>query len=240
MRDPTRTLSAIVVTASLWGLVIAVHANNEPTPGSRSGAFSLQVIAYYPCPGGEFTRSNRHMIAVQANFDQTDFVNRVTTDQGGMLAADIVTTNTIGLAAGDDFQITDGNACDKRGRDGAELILPEGVSGNYSVHVRLVGKPGSAIAVTTCGAEYQDEQIFEDNVIVCSMESVVELRSSGKDGNPQFTDHTKELLTVCLSKGAIYGDCRMRAALFDLALLDYFWQFDAQGHPHAELWFKPM
>lgn len=238
MRDLTKRLSAGVVTASLWGLAIAAHAINEPTPGSQNGAFSVQVIAYDPCPAGAFTHSNRGMIAVQANFNQTDFVNGVTSSEGGTLAADMVTNNTVGLTAGNDFQITDGNACDKRGRDGAELILPEGVSGNYSVHVRLVGKPGSAIGITTCGAEYQDEAIFEDNVVVCSMESVVELHSSG--ANPQFTDYTKELLTVCLSKGAIYGECRMRAALFDLALFDYFWQWDTQGRPQAQLWFKPM
>lgn len=240
MRDSTPTFSALLIAVCLWGLVMAAHAKGDLSSGHRSGAFSLDVIAYYPCPSGQFTHSNRRVIAVQANLGQTDFVNGMTGYQGGKLAADVVKTNTIGLAPGAEFQIADGNACNERGGDGAELILPEGVSGNYSVHVRLVGKPGSEIGVTTCGTEFQDPSMIEDNVIVCAMENVIELRSSGRGSDPQFRDYTKELLTVCLLKGAIYGECKMRAALFDLALFDYFWQWNTAGLPHAQLWFKPI
>ncbi len=229
-----------MITVCLWGLVMAAHAKGDPSSGHRNGAFSLEVFAYYPCPSGGFTDSNRRMIAVQANVGQTDFVNGMTGYQGGKLAADVVKTNTIGLAPGTDFQVIDGNACRTRGGDGAELILPEGVSGIYSVHVRLVGKPGLEIGATTCGTEFQDASMIEDNVIVCSMENVVELRSSGTGNDTQFRDHTKELLTACLLKGAIYGECKMRAALFDLALLGYFWQWNTEGRPHAQLWFKPI
>ncbi|MEJ2132919.1 MAG: hypothetical protein P8Y95_15160, partial [Gammaproteobacteria bacterium] len=197
----SRFISAVVATACLWSVAFDSHAGNGLPSGSRNGAFNLQVIAFGPgtCPAGEFTDSNRRMIAVQADFGDTDFENGTTSNQGGTLASDVLKTNTIGLAPGPDFQVIDGNACEKRGHDGAELMLPEGIYGTYKVFVRMVGKPDTGIGVTTCGTADVENTPDDptDDVIACSTENVVELRDTGK-GKVKFKDYTEELLTVCL------------------------------------------
>lgn len=219
------------------------------------GGFLLNVVAYDNCPAGEFTDSNRHHIAVQADYQL---------DQSGNLAGTIVRTNTIKLTSsgvGGDFQVLDGNACADRGKDGAEFVMPIDVNNcdadcpvedpeftQYRVHVRMVGQPGGSINVTTC-AEETDDTIFDDNDgdtgdlnILCSTESVVEVRETG-NGKMRFIDYTKELLTLCLDTfddGNFDGNCDERVALFDPRLTEYFWQWDTWGRAHAQLVFKPV
>ncbi len=142
---------AALVAACTVGGALAQPGGKGNGAATGPGGFMLNVIAYDICPAGDFTGSNRHHIAVQANYSL---------DQKGKLAVDIVRTNTIKLTSsgvGGDFQVLDGNACSNRGKDGAELLLPIDVNNcaddcpiddptftEYRVYVRLVGQPGSA------------------------------------------------------------------------------------------------
>ena len=245
----SRTLIALLTILLSSGAI----AGNGAATGK--GGFLVNIVAYDNCPAGDFTDSNRHHIAVQADYNL---------NQNGNLAGTIVRTNTIKLtSSGVDgrFQVLDGNACANRGKDGAELMLPidAGNCGGdcpvdaptftqYRVYLRLVGQPGSGIHVTSC-AEETDDTIFGDADggddelnILCSTESVIEVRETG--GNKmRFTDYSKELLTICLdtdADGDLDGSCDERVALFDPRLIEYFWQWNTNGRAHAQLVFKPV
>jgi hypothetical protein len=98
---------------------------------------------------------------------------------------DITKVNKIFLAPGD-FWVEDGNACDD---DGAKFHLP--APGSYTIWVRLVGKPGTGIGVTTCAVDDTDHDIY------CSLDNVIRVRSKGKS---TFTNVTSALteMVVCL------------------------------------------
>lgn len=225
------------------GVAIAGNGNNLP-PGPR---YMLNVIAYDNCPNGDFTNSNRHMIAVQASYSL---------DQNGNPAASLVKTNTIKLTAGpeDEFQVIDGNACNK---GGAEFMLPlnpykcdtEIVNDpdcigedltfqEYNVYVRLVGKPKTGIDVTTCAIDPVVPEDPNDDIIVCSTESVVKVRMTGK-GKMVFDDVTRQLTTLCLDTDS-NGSCDTRVPLFSGDYYDYFWQWNTEGKAHAQLVFIPI
>ena len=235
----------------VYSISLAGNGNNLPS-GPR---YMLNVIAFDNCPAGDFTDSNRHMIAVKANYGTIDPENGTTSNQAGTLARDIVRTNTIALTQGADFQVIDGNACSK---GGAEFMLPanpytcptddpyclntDPTFQEYRVYVRLVGKPNTAIGVTTCAVDPLDPATEDDDIIVCSTENVIKVRSTGKDAM-RFDDVSKELLTICLDTmidGNLDGNCDIRYALFDPALYSYFWQWNTQGKAHAQLVFIPI
>jgi len=242
-----------------YGLAFAGNGNNLP-PGPR---YMLNVIAFDNCPAGDFTDSNRHMIAVQSDFGTIDPVAGTTSNQAGKLYKDFVSTNTISLTPtppelGNVFQVIDGNACSK---GGGEFMLPADPYGcgtgitndpacitqdltfqEYKVYVRLVGKPNTKIGVTTCAVDAVDPLNPDPNVdsIVCSTENVIKVRMTGK-GSMQFDDVSKELLTICLDTSEpADGICDVRYALFDPALYDYFWQWNTEGKAHAQLVFIPI
>lgn len=226
------------------------HAGNGIPTGPKKGSVNLQIIAFDNCPAGDFTDSNRHMIAVKADFSPDVHT--------GTPKGDFLKTNTIALAQGDEIRVTDGNACS---RGGAELILPLTIDNldcsstpddpscpepeftEYRVYVRLVGKPGTSLDVTACGAEVEDT-VFDANdtlEVLCSTESTVDLsRTSGKNGKPRFKDYTKELLTVCLAVDTDSGTCVERLPLFDSLLDDYMWKLDTNGRAHAQLRLIPV
>jgi hypothetical protein len=246
---------AALVAACAVGGALAQPGGKGNGAATGPGGFMLNVIAYDICPAGDFTGSNRHHIAVQANYSL---------DQKGKLAVDIVRTNTIKLTSsgvGGDFQVLDGNACSNRGKDGAELTLPIDIDNcaddcpiadptftQYRVYVRLVGQPGSGFHITTC-AEETDDSIFVDAGgldalnILCSTENIVKVRETGGK-KMRFTDYTEELLTICLDTfdddGNFDGECDVRVALFDPRLTEYFWQWNTNGRAHAQLVFKPV
>ena len=246
---------ALVVTLT-YSISFAGNGNNLP-PGPR---YMLNVIAFDNCPAGDFTDSNRHMIAVKADYGTIDPDSGTTSTQAGTLARDIVRTNTIKLTPtptelGNYFQVIDGNACSK---GGAEFMLPanpytcpvddpyclntDPTFQEYKVYVRLVGKPNTAIGVTTCAIDPLDPDNPDDDIIVCSTENVIKVRSTGKDAM-KFEDVSKELLTICLDTlvdGNLDGNCDIRYALFDPALYEYFWQWNTQGKAHAQLVFIPL
>jgi len=246
---------AALVAACAVGGALAQPGGKGNGAATGPGGFMLNVIAYDICPAGDFTGSNRHHIAVQANYSL---------DQKGKLAVDIVRTNTIKLTSsgvGGDFQVLDGNACSNRGKDGAELLLPIDVNNcaddcpiadptftQYRVYVRLVGQPGSGFHITTCAEETNDLIFVDDDGgsgasnILCSTENVVKVRETGGK-KMRFTDYTEELLTICLDTFDdmnFDGECDVRVALFDPRLTEYFWQLNTNGRAHAQLVFKPV
>ncbi len=249
------TLLAVVIILG-YSVALAGNGNNLP-PGPR---YTLNVIAFDNCPAGDFTDSNRHMIAVQADFGTIDPVNGTTSTQAGKLLKDFVSTNTISLTAtppelGNFFQVLDGNACNK---GGAEFMLPAdpydcgtGITNDpscinedltfqeYKVFVRLVGKPNTKIGVTTCAVDDNGTpDDTSDDFIVCSTENVIKVRTTGKN-SMQFSDVSKQLLTICVDTDG-NGTCDARYALFDPAFYDYFWQWNTDGKAHAQLVFIPM
>ncbi|MEF9476257.1 MAG: hypothetical protein L0958_06190, partial [Candidatus Mariimomonas ferrooxydans] len=214
--------------------------------------YMLNVIAFNNCPAGDFIGSNRHMIAVQADFDD------------GLLGGKnskpdpFLRNNDILLSLGDTFRVIDGNACDAEGArfqlpanpyncpdptqdvnaDGSIIdeCLGEDLTFHaYEVYVRLVGKPGTGIDVRTCGEAIDPDTLEE--VIICSTENVVEVRMTGK-GKMQFKDKISELTTV-LADVDFDGDLD-RVGLFDPALENYFWNWNTSGKAHAQLVFIPI
>ena len=205
-----KSLSVLVLVFCLtliYGIALAGNGNLLP-PGPR---YMLNVIAFDNCPAGDFTDSNRHMIAVKSNFG---------TNQAGTIYRDMIRTNTISLTQtpvelGNAFQVIDGNACSK---GGAEFMLPAnpyscgtGLTNDpacinedltfqeYRVFVRLVGKPNTKIGVTTCAVDPVDPLNPDPNVdpILCSTESVIKVRMTGKN-SMRFEDVSTQLLTICV------------------------------------------
>ena len=229
------SIALVVMLVCLLAVPAFAGSGNGIPSGSH---YLLNVNAYENCPEGDFTDSNRHMIAVKAGYAY---------DPSGLNKNDTVKTNTISLLPGSDFAVTDGNACNK---GGAEFVLPSAVATTYQVYVRLVGKPGTGIDVTTCADEavdVDDDGLVED-IVMCSTESVVETRYSGKTspdgtGKPITRNVTSELLTICLdlpTDGNLDGNCDVRYNLFDPALEGYFWQWNTTGKAHAQLIFVPL
>jgi hypothetical protein len=164
--------------------------------------FTLNVIAYEEgnCPNGDFTDSNRHMIAVQASYQFIE--GDMESTQAGNYYNTFVSTNTIKLVEGDDFQVTDGNACNK---GGAAFMLPanpftcpeadpecldtDPTFQEYEVYVRLVGKPGTGIGVTGCAVD-QGVDLIEgtaDDIIICSTENSSRLSCINGRCSARFT-----------------------------------------------------
>jgi hypothetical protein len=170
-----KSLSLLVLVLSLtliYSISLAGNGNLLP-PGPR---YMLNVIAFDKdnCPAGDFTDSNRHMIAVQADFGTIDPEAGTTTTQAGTVYKEMIKTNTISLTPtpvelGNTFRVIDGNACSK---GGAEFMLPANPYDcstditndpacinedlnfqEYRVFVRLVGKPNTKIGVTTCAVD---------------------------------------------------------------------------------------
>jgi len=186
-------------------------------------------------------------------------------------------TNTILLQPGDDFRVLDGNACSQGGaifqlpavdvacEDGEcpagpdageacsdDPLDPEtcGPATDFSVWIRLVGKPGTKIGVTLCATELgdcidnlcggvgaactADADCQED--ILCSLDNVIRMRTKGKQ---TFTDVTDELLTmtVCTEAPCTKKSDYEAVEIFDADFLNFFWNWNTKGKAHAQLRF---
>jgi len=224
--------------------VMPVHAQTKGNglPAGQKLLYNLEVIAYSAnnCPSGDFTGSNTHRIAVKAD------VNDLSTTKGAT-ASSLIRQNDILLAEGP-FQVLSGNACTT---GTATFQLPanpcndQGLNfpcsvddptfQNYGVFARLVGKPNTGVNVTTCATDPVT------GLIVCSTESWVSVRKSGKNSAPKFTNVSKELLSICVDTTVpADGTCDTRLALFASQLQDYFWNWDTTGKAHAQLFFVAM
>ena len=210
--------------------------------------FNLEIIAYdgANCPQGSLDDGG-HRIAVKAN---------VNDNPNGQFANTLVRQNDIMLTAGE-FAVLDGNACiDGVARfqlptnpcvdadpitAGDQCSLDDPTFQEYLVFARLVGKPGTGVNVTTCATGPGADGVLNtaDDVIVCSTESWVDVRDSGKGSKPHFENVSKYLLTLCWDTSGD-GICDVRLALFDPRLYDYFWNWNTTGKAHAQLFFMAI
>jgi hypothetical protein len=236
-----RLFAFAAFTAIVAGSASAQQGNNGAKVG-RWG-FLLNVNAYARCPAGDFTDSNRHMIAVQADF------SGVATDKASKV-------NKIFLQSGDEFWVEDGNACDGTG---ARFHLPI-TSANcvdcgdptvtptfteYAVKARVLGKPGGRVTVTSCTEMLMVDPVtgLETLTSLCSVgeENVwvgTRTTGGGKTQN-RWENVSTELLTVCIDTSGD-GVCDERIGLFDSRGEDYWWNWDTVGRPHVQLVFLPI
>jgi hypothetical protein len=128
-----------------------------------------------------------------------------------------------------DFAVLDSNATD--GQGAFQLPSPDpdgdGVT-EYSVFARALGKPGGSVRITTCGVD-------ADGVEVCSLESAVAVRGTGKS---RFENVSRELLFVFAD---LDGDGAVeRIPLFDDRLEGFLWSVDNTGLKLLQLRFVEL
>jgi hypothetical protein len=224
----------------LLALPVLAQTTGNGLPDGQKLLFNLEIIAYDAnnCPQGNFTGSNTHRIAVKADVNDLNSVN------GGSASA-LVRQNDILLTEGP-FQVISGNACatgtatfqlPANPCNVAGLSFPCSVDNpsfqNYEVYARLVGAPHTGVSATTCATDPTT------GLIVCSTESWVSVRASGKNSQPKFTNVSSQLLSVCLDTNGD-GKCDTRYALFAPELSDFFWNWDTTGKAHAQLFFVAL
>jgi hypothetical protein len=256
-----RQLIKLVIPAIIVSLIATGSAFGAN--GVGPGGFSLEIIAFENCPDGDFTGSNRRMIAVEANYQVVD--GDMKSNQHHTLVKDLIRNNTISLMPaplGEGFQVLDGNACGT-GKADAILQLPitdancdpcntDGSSEftEYTVSLALVGAPNSSIGVSTCGEEPTEVDVDGDGItdqVLCTTEENILVRTR-KNGKPVWEDVSSELLTVCLDiddtpeddVNDLDGVCDLRVGIFDALLSGYFWQWNTEGKAHAKLRFSPV
>ena len=219
------SILASTLLASAMGLALSAQAGN----GAPSGAhYNLNIIGHTTCAGDDLEGSNRHNIQVLLNGGQR------ASDLNGTLASQIDKRNKIYLAQSTDgtFLVADGNACDG---DGALFQLP--APGAYEIYARALGKPGGEADMTTCGTGAGDDLELgtADDEIICSTDSVLLVRTTGKQ---KFVNVTAALTTVTAD---IDGDGdEETVSIFDPALQDYFWNYENRGLRLAQLRFYPI
>jgi len=233
------TFLALAVLATPAALAQSNNGNN----GARVGkaGFLLNVTAFEQCPAGEFTGSNRHQIAVQADYT-------------GVATDNTARVNKIFLSSGPGFQVQDGNACDETGaylqlpinaancRNCSDPTLPAPMFREYQVRARVVGKPGGRATITSCVEMMEIDPVTQAEIAtsLCSVGAAnirVAVRNTGggKTQN-QWESASAQLLTVCVDTSGD-GVCDDRIGLFDSLGEDYWWNFDTAGRPHVQLVF---
>lgn len=189
----------LVVASLFTSNALAAGAGN-----TGGGCYNLQIIAL-KSKNADMTDTSGHSLFVL---------------QGG--------NTKIGLKEGD-FKVLDRNGTD--GSASFQLPSPDPTNSGvtaYSVFMRLVGKPGSKVDMSTCGVDELGDTYCSEEVI--NMERIA--------GKSSFTNVSRELLYV-------YADINAdgivdRVPLFDSRLSDYFWSVDSQGRMHAQLRFCPV
>jgi len=211
----------------------AAHGQSAKNNGARVGkaGYLLNVIAFERCPRGDFAGSNRHSIAVQA-----DYTGIATDSASGV--------NKVFVQSGDGFQVLDGNACDANGaslqlpvdaancRDCASAMLPAPTFRQYEVRARVLGKPAGTATITGCVAMREIDPVTQAEVAtsLCSVgQNEIWVGSSRS-----FENVSRQLLTVCVDTSGD-GVCDDRIGLFDSVGRDYWWSFDQAGRPHVQL-----
>jgi hypothetical protein len=132
------------------------------------------------------------------------------------------------------FGVWDANGTDQ---NGAGFSLPNPVSSQYSIKIKLVGKPGTGMDLTNC------VEVTGGTApgIYCDLENSVSL--SRIAGKPRTVDVTKNLLYLDLV-GDFDGDGIVES-IDDLPIFSdftdgveqYFWEVDAFGQAKAQLRF---
>jgi hypothetical protein len=221
---------------------VALAANNVGVTGNGapSGAhYNLNLLGKDHCPGDDRTGTSTHSIMVLLNYTDADYNNILGDEPGNYVTLD--KRNKIFLSGGDDFQVTDGNACDNHG---ASFTLPWNVSTDWQIYVRELGKPGGTGDIRTCGISAGTDGIMDtaDDEIVCSTNNVELQRNKGKS---VFTNETKTLTTIQYqipiydAEGNVIGYQNEEALLFDPDFYQYYWDYDNNGLRLVQLRFYP-
>jgi hypothetical protein len=223
-------LTLALVVSFTFTMAFAGPDNKLPVNGTH---FNLNLLGKDNCPGGDMIDSNRHTIFVKLNFSDADANNILGDNPGNYVTLD--RTNKIYLFSGNDFQVTDGNACNK---GGAAFYLPANVATNYEFFVRELGKPGGTGDIVTCGVDAGVDGIpgNGDDEIVCSTGNAVTLeRAKGKS---MWQNVTSQLTTI---NYLVWVDANLNgvvdpgettpetANLFDPDFYQYLWDYDNNG-----------
>jgi hypothetical protein len=246
MKKTLLSLAAVVIPLAMAMAYAGdgLTGNNAPS-GSH---YNLNLLGKDHCPGDDLKDSNRHNIVVLLNYSDPDANNKL----GDTLCAEgnespdclinLDKRNKIFLGPGEDFQVTDGNACDG---DGAELILPYDVATAWEIYIRELGTPGGSGDIRTCGIDVGPDGIegTDDDEIVCSTNNVELRRTKGKS---LFRNETDALTTIvyCIpiydEFGVEIGCDEDTALLFDEDFYRYFWDYDNNGLRLIQLRFYPV
>jgi len=221
--------SRVVLTLAVGLLLVSPLLAQDQEPIKLSGThYNLNLLGKEEgkCPGDDLTGSNRHTIMVLLNFSDVTDPNSNFGD-GDVVITQLDKRNKIFLAPGDDFQVTDGNACD---RDGAALTLPDDIATNWDIYIRELGKPNGTGDITTCAV---DDQTGE---VVCSVNSVTLERKAGK---PVWRKVTSLLttLTYYYYDGVAWVEGTVN--IFEQPFEQYFWDYDNNGLRLVQLRFYP-
>lgn len=195
-----KTLRLYLATLSLLAGT-SVYAGNGAANGN---CYNLQIIGV-PSKSADLTDSNRHSLFVP------------------------ISGKTKILLQEGPFNVVDGNGTD--GSASFSLPSPDPTNSgttSYSVFVRLVGKPGSGIDMSTCAVD-------STGSTYCSQDTLSMKRISGSS---KFLNVSQQLLYI-------YADINAdgiidRVPLFDSRLSSYFWDVDTLGRVHAQLKFCPV
>ncbi|HEX6138693.1 MAG TPA: hypothetical protein VF059_13650 [Casimicrobiaceae bacterium] len=202
MRKLDKGCLAAAATLAAIAAAPAFAGNGLDVNGAH---YNLNIVGKEDCAPAPLTGSNRHVIQVLLNFNDGS--------QNGQAAASLNKINKIFLSPGD-FQVTDGNACDK---DGASFTLP---AGGYSVWARELAKPGGTATMTLCAVDTMGTTDPSDDQLVCNTgPDIVSL--TRKNGQPVFTNVTKELTSLTIGGTT--------TSLFDAPYYGYFWDYDNNG-----------
>ncbi len=236
---------AATAAMALLVLALCVPASAQTGNGGPKGPhYELNIIGHTQCPGSDLTGTNRHVIDVLLNFNDGS--------QNGKPASTLDKTNKILLKEGP-FQVLDGNACDSYGAtfqlpgnpftcptDDPQCLTTSPTFQSYTVWVRALGSPKNnpSARINTCATDPGPDLTFDtaDDVLVCSTESVVLVRNSGKS---KFDNVTQDLTTLCLDTNGD-GACDRRVGLFDTSLQGYLWDYDNNGLRLAQVRFYPV
>ena len=209
------------------------YVGNEAPSGYH---YTLNLLGKTNCPGDDLKDSNRHTIMVKLVYMDPDANNVVGDDPGNIALLD--KRNKIFLAPGTDFEVTDGNACD---RDGAAFTLPSDVATAWEVYIRELAKPNGTGDIRTCGIDEGPDGIAgtADDEVVCSSDNVLLMRETGKS---KFRNVTKELttMTVMVQDPFSLEWSEVDINLFDPMLYQYFWDYDNNGLRLVQLRFYPL
>jgi len=231
--------TVLIILAALLAIPLTFASAFAKGNGAPSGGhYNLNLLGKNNCPGDDMMDSSRHTIFVQLNYTDEDY-NDILGDEPGNLAS-LKPTNKIFLAPGTDFQVTDGNACNK---GGAGFTLPIDVATQWTVFVRELGKPGGTGDIRTCGiSDSGTPGDTSDDEVVCSTNNVELSRTKGKS---TFRNVTRELTTIQYlieildEDGNVIGYQDEEALLFDADFYQYFWDYDNNGLRLVQLRFYP-
>jgi hypothetical protein len=243
--------SLSLITVALLLVATPLMAQDIKLSGAH---YNLNIIGVEKGKKADMQNSERHTIFVGLGSAPK---NAGQTDSGTV-------ETRIYLAPSQDgsFKVCDGNGFDaaidcegnQKSTNGAVFQLPcntnipddqdffvpcdESIAAatSYSVYARALAKPGGQAIMTTCAT---DEETGET---VCSTESTLLVRASGKSSWQNETNALTSIVTFCtddLNFGVVNCDAgdSIRISLFAGDLEEWFWKYQNNGLRLAQLRF---